>query len=1032
MPNWKKVIVSGSDAVLNTVTASAGFFGTASWATNATSASFARTASFVNTLNQDVLISGSLTVGAATAGASENTLTLGPKGTNEGGQLGFQAGTSATSASMLDMYQDGANPYFRLLRGSNATSDAVVAQWNTHTKQMFLPAYVSSTSFTGTPAAFLAVDTNGAIITTSGSGGSGLSGGSTNYIARWASSVLLTTGSLWDNGTNVGVGNQSPSYKLDVSGDIRSTGAVYANANGTMYFRGGDDAEFWDINTVNTVGIYGQQDQGVASIKLGSGGGTISGRSGSIGVNTTTPNSGALHVSGGVFATSFTGSFTGSLVGALTGTASFADRATSASRADTASFLNVGTYAITSSWAVSASQAITASYVLNAVSSSFASTASFAPNYVLTSATASMLSPYVLTSQTSSMSVATASLALRASGSLTGSLLGTASWATNAITAANATNVSITGDNSGTAFTLPLILGTTGTEQTLYVDSTPAVLYTPNINQLWASNLQATGSLFGTASWANNAVTASVIQSIRNSSNTTLYLTAVDSFNSTPTEETLYGVSITVNPSNASLTANSVTASFTGSLTGSLFGTASWATNAVTVGTASWANNAVTASRILTQRDNTDASYFLTFVDANNLTPAAETLLTTNILINPASRSLSAQGTITSSGFLGPLATSKVAAPNNGLHYLALITASGADDSNRDIRWTTPIYAEPTTGRLFAGGIVTSIISASIVSASAGITGSLFGTASWADNATSASFAVSSSRAVTSSFAISASWAPSSPAFPYIGTAVITGSLIVSGANGGINTSITKPALYDTNNVARVVWGEGTLMDTSAITSVDWQTRYLQDAAETVRVDWQTGILNDSAGIPSVDWENRVLSEPSNTYVAFEYSNNVYTQTQLYNFAQIPGQVQKSLADGPSYAGQIIQATIDVGVTNYQLVFLDTDGTWKGTQATVANKSTKMLGIAVSTAGGYVLIEGDIGVSDDNSQGGYVAGADHGLPVYVSENTGEMTTTQPSSTGAIVRIVGHIYCQSTTDTNLWTMKFRPSNDWYEQ
>jgi hypothetical protein len=89
-----------------------------------------------------------------------------------------------------------------------------------------------------------------------------------------------------------------------------------------------------------------------------------------------------------------------------------------------------------------------------------------------------------------------------------------------------------------------------------------------------------------------------------------------------------------------------------------------------------------------------------------------------------------------------------------------------------------------------------------------------------------------------------------------------------------------------------------------------------------------------------------------------------------------------------------------------------------------------MLGICVDQANGYVLIDGDIGVSDDNSQGAYVIGADHGLPAYVSATTGVMTTTTPSSTGELVRIVGHIYYQSTTDANWWTMKFRPSNDWY--
>ena len=48
MPNWKKVIVSGSDALLNSVTASAGFFGTASWASNAIAST---SASVINTVS---------------------------------------------------------------------------------------------------------------------------------------------------------------------------------------------------------------------------------------------------------------------------------------------------------------------------------------------------------------------------------------------------------------------------------------------------------------------------------------------------------------------------------------------------------------------------------------------------------------------------------------------------------------------------------------------------------------------------------------------------------------------------------------------------------------------------------------------------------------------------------------------------------------------------------------------------------------------------------------------------------------------
>ncbi len=264
----------------------------ASYATNALSASYyggtiasasyatnALSASYVNTLNQNVLITGSLTVGATSAGATESTLTLGPApagGAGEGGQLGLNAvGGTYASASFIDNWQNN----IRILKGTNAGSSALVAQWNLHTTQMTLPAYTSATSFVGTATANLAVDSSGNVITVSTSGGS----------------VFPYTGNAV------------------ITGSLTTTQAIYSQANGAMYFRGGDDAEFWDINVANTVGIYGQQDATVGSIKLGSGGGTISGKSGRVGIGTTNPVNGTLEVSGNVYATSFTGSFSGSI-----------------------------------------------------------------------------------------------------------------------------------------------------------------------------------------------------------------------------------------------------------------------------------------------------------------------------------------------------------------------------------------------------------------------------------------------------------------------------------------------------------------------------------------------------------------------------------------------------------------------------------------------------------------------------------------------------------------------------------------------
>jgi hypothetical protein len=342
MPNWKKVIVSGSDATLNSL-----------------------------------LVNSSIAIGTSSLGSSENTLVLGPPpagGAGEGGQILLQAsGGIYTSASMIDTWQN----QFRVLRGTNASSDGLITQFNLHTKQMQLPAYTGASSFPGTATANLAVNSNGDVITVSTSGGS----------------VFPYTGNAV------------------ITGSLTVTQPIYVPINGAMYFQGGDDAALYDINVVNTMGIYGVQDITVGSVKLGSNGGTISGRSGSIGIGTITPNSASLHVSGNVFATSFTGSILGT--------------------------------------------ATTASYVLQAVSASFASTASSADNFtVRNTLTATTIVVQTITSSidfvtgstrfgtlSSNTHQFTGSVGITGSltvvgavsaSNFTGSLLGTASFATSA------------------------------------------------------------------------------------------------------------------------------------------------------------------------------------------------------------------------------------------------------------------------------------------------------------------------------------------------------------------------------------------------------------------------------------------------------------------------------------------------------------------------------------------------------------------------------------------------------------------------
>lgn len=130
--------------------------------------------------------------------------------------------------------------------------------------------------------------------------------GANNYLARWSGGGL-TTGASYDDGTNVGIGNTGPSQKLDVSGNIRATGMIIANANGAPYLQGGDDATLNDVNVANTVGVIGLNDATKGSIQLGNNNAQfISGSGGNIGIGTTGPQD-KLHVNGTARVTSLAG-----------------------------------------------------------------------------------------------------------------------------------------------------------------------------------------------------------------------------------------------------------------------------------------------------------------------------------------------------------------------------------------------------------------------------------------------------------------------------------------------------------------------------------------------------------------------------------------------------------------------------------------------------------------------------------------------------------------------------------------------------
>jgi hypothetical protein len=256
-----------------------------------------------------------------------------------------------------------------------------------------------------------------------------------------------------------------------------------------------------------------------------------------------------------------------------------------------------------------------------------------------------------------------------------------------------------------------------------------------------------TGSLQGTASWANNATSASNALTASSADNFTVRgtLTAQTIVVQTITSSTDF---VTGSTRFGSLLSN--THQFTGSvsITGSL--TSPNITGSLQ-GTASWANNAISASSTLT------ASY---------VNPLRQDVIITGSLFVSSSN-----------------ATQFLVGTGSGIEFQ--VTNTGVKIGN------VITDAHTITGSLNISGSVTAT----------NFTGSLFGTSSWANNATSASFAA------TSSFAISASWAPSGDAtitvadegitqgtstyFNFTGAGVTatvtsnTASITISGGGGG-------------------------------------------------------------------------------------------------------------------------------------------------------------------------------------------------------------------------------------------------------
>ena len=438
-------------------------------------------------------------------------------------------------------------------------------------------------------------------------------------------------------------------------------------------------------------------------------------------------------------------------------------------------------------------------------------------------------------------------------------------------------------------------------------------------------------------------------------------------------------------------------------LTATLIGNATTATTASYASTASYVITAQTASYY--GGAVTSASF------ASTASYAAESLLTTNvkgaanrILFNNGTNTTTTSNELTWTDSTNLLTLGTATGTAGTINKLALYTSSfggyGFGVSPGQLDYVTDgshvFYKNGVTPTELLRITNTGNVSiAGTLTVTGSIAGSLVGTASYATQALSASYyggsVISSSFASTASYvlnAVSASFAPSTPTFPYTGSAIISGSLIVTGSLDAIGSANISGSLairsgsfsLTGSGDSRVYIGKSNQYPT--LTAVQFEVGAPTNTNWNILGGTSTMALNSPGGRLDIMVSNNLNVYFYDTYAKFRYSAIFGTTTPT-----------------PSAIVHVRGA----GTTSATTAFLVENSTPTNLFKITDNGVTTITGTTQIT--GSAQITGSLIISSSNTTQLTLLGSGSALPIFtVQGSQGELFSVTDSLSGSLFSV----------------------------